>query len=184
MALAQLGGQRHRHQVRQLGARQVVDVVIFGDDVAVGFAVGDGALTAPWIFRMIVRCSSDRSPVLVGDVDHAGCPVRLRVQELAARVAVRDVRHQVERLAGRRERPLEQVVVVGGDDQLVARCGSPWRASPPAARQAADGGPSAGNRGRRHRGAPRTARRCRSSARRTATRVPGRPRPRMNSFAR
>ena len=40
VALPQLRGQRHRHQVGQLGPRQVVDVVVFGDDVAVAIAVG------------------------------------------------------------------------------------------------------------------------------------------------
>ena len=71
---------------------------------------------------MIVRRSSDRSPVLIRNVDNARCPVRPGVRELPARVAVRDVGDQIEWLAGVLERPLEQVVVVGADDQLKARC--------------------------------------------------------------
>ena len=44
VALAELGGEGDGHEVREIRARQVVDVVIFGDHVAVGFAVGDGAV--------------------------------------------------------------------------------------------------------------------------------------------
>ena len=70
---------------------------------------------------MIVRRSSDRSPVPIRNVDDARRPVRPGVRELAARVAVGDVRDQIEWLADVLERPLEQVVVVGAYDQLKAR---------------------------------------------------------------
>ena len=48
-------------------------------------------------------------------------PGRIHVEELAAIVAVGDVGDDVEFLSGGAEGLLEQVVVVGGDDQLIAR---------------------------------------------------------------
>ena len=39
VAAPKLGGQRNRHEIGEIGARQVVDVVVFSDDEAVVFAV-------------------------------------------------------------------------------------------------------------------------------------------------
>src|SRR5207248_1214897 len=46
IAAPQLGRKRYRNEIRQIGSRQVIDVVIFGDNVAVliGSAAEDRAM--------------------------------------------------------------------------------------------------------------------------------------------
>jgi len=121
VAAAQLRGERDRDGAADVAAREVVDVVVLGDDEALPLA-GRVAVEAavqledhgPPLERQLGR-------VGVRQVDHARGPVGTDVAEPAAVTPGRDVRDDVELLAGVEERLLEQEVVARRDEQLVRR---------------------------------------------------------------
>src|SRR5207247_3666333 len=111
--------ERHRHSASDVAPREVVDVVVLGDDeafplsldTAVDLAVqleNDGPLLERQLRRVGVR-----------QVDEPTGPVRADVTELAPVRPRSDVRHDIKFLTGLEEGRLEGEVVARGYEQLM-----------------------------------------------------------------
>ena len=87
VALAQLRRERHRDEIRQVRAREVVDVVIFGDDVAVALAVGDRAIDRAVDLQDDGPLFERQIAVLVRDVDEPVVPPSASVWRNLPRVS-------------------------------------------------------------------------------------------------
>ena len=116
MAAPQLRGERDRNDGGELGAAEVVDVVVLGDDEALPLALRERVDRA-------VQLEQDRAPVerelgrvRVRDVDRARRLARRAVPEAAAVRPARHIGDDVDLLALVLERPLEGKVVVRRDD--------------------------------------------------------------------
>src|SRR6185437_2401832 len=118
MAPPELRRERHREDDRDLGLREVVDVVVLADDEALPLALRAAVDAA--VDLEDHRSALERDVgVRVGDLDEGGGAVEADMQELAAVGAEREIRDDVEVLACLPERLLEDVVEVGRDDQLI-----------------------------------------------------------------
>ena len=121
VATAEPRREGDRNDGGQLRSAEVVDVVVLGDDEALPFALRqriDGS----------VKLQDDRAAVeaelgrvRVRYVDRPRGLPGWAMPEAAAMRAGRDVRDDVDLLAGLREGALERQVVVGRDDELVRR---------------------------------------------------------------
>ena len=157
---------------RRCRLREVVDVVVLGDDVAVALGVVSRS-TAPWSFRITVRSSRARSRYLLG--------VSIRPARRPARGARNCpvVAASPRTRRGRTARPLVEarsssVVVVRRDDQLLRRRRCSRSTAGTRARKRWSG--SAGSRRRRPRACIGRAGPRRAARRRTGTRGAARTR--------
>jgi len=120
MAATELCAERDGDDARDLGLREVLDVVVLGDDEALPLAVLAAAAD------LAMELEDDRAAlerelgrVRVRHLDQGSGPVRRDVAELATVPAGSEVRNDIELLTGVEERALERQVVTRGDDQLV-----------------------------------------------------------------
>ena len=120
MAATELCAERDGDDARDLGLREVLDVVVLGDDEALPLAVLAAAAD------LAMELEDDRAAlerelgrVRVRHLDQGSGSVRRDVAELATVPAGSEVRNDIELLTGVEERALERQVVTRGDDQLV-----------------------------------------------------------------
>jgi hypothetical protein len=117
VASAELRRDADRQHRGQLGAPEVVDVVVLGDDEALPFAVREQVDRAAQLQQNRSAVERELRGVLVRDVDRARRLSGGAMAELSAQRPGRDVRDDVDLLAGVLERALEREVVVRRDDQ-------------------------------------------------------------------
>src|SRR5580765_852959 len=120
MAATELGREAHRDNARDIRLREVVDVIVLGDDEALPLA-----LRAPVDLAVQLQ---DHGPALerkvdvgVREVDQPWLGVRRQVAELSAVAPAGEIGDDVELLPRVREGALERNVVARGDDELVRR---------------------------------------------------------------
>ena len=111
MAATEPRGERDGHGRGEVGAAEVVDVVVLGDDEALPLAVRVGS-TVPVELQEDGRRSSESSVTYVfGTSIGRGSSPGARCQNLPRPGPVGNVGDDVELLSGRLERPLEREVV-------------------------------------------------------------------------
>ena len=117
MAAPQPSEDAHRDELGQVGVRQVLDVVVLADHEAVARFV---AAVDRAVDLEDHGAGVEREPgVLVGAIDQPALAVREAVDEAAVVRATGHVDDDLVGLARVAEGALEDVVVVGGDDELV-----------------------------------------------------------------
>ena len=121
MAPPQLCRERDRDDRGQLGAAEVVDVVVLGDDEALPLALGQRIDRAVELEENRPALERELGRVRVRDVDRPRRLAGRSVPEPATMGPGGHVGHDVELLARILERALEREVVVRRDDELMRR---------------------------------------------------------------
>jgi hypothetical protein len=112
-------GPGPRYQVCEIGAGQVIDVMILGYHEAVIIAFGCGAIDGAMKLENDRPVIERERSVSIGNIDDTGPTVGSDVKEPASIWPFRQVDHQIKRLASFAKRQLEQIVLVGRDDDLI-----------------------------------------------------------------
>ena len=121
MASPEVRCERDGHGGHEIGASEVVDVVVLGDDEALPFAVGERVDSPVQLQQDGATIERELRGIRVGHVDRPGLLAGRAVPELAAVGAGGDVRDDVDLLAGGLERALDREVVARRDHELVRR---------------------------------------------------------------
>src|SRR5215831_18280429 len=120
MAAAQLHSQHNGHEVLDLGVRQVVDVVVLGDDVAIPLGLGPSTVDGSMDLEDHSLLARPELLVLVWDLDQGRLTLGGPMHEFPTVIAVGNVTHEVEALARLAESPFQCIVIVRRDDQLAS----------------------------------------------------------------
>ena len=125
VASAQLRRERDRDDRAEIGASEVVDVVVLGDDEALPLPLGKRIDRAVELQQDCPALERELRRVRVGHVDRPRSFARWAMPEAAAVRPARHVRDDVELFPLLLERTLESQVEVRGHDQLVRRASRP-----------------------------------------------------------